>query len=169
MTVAITLSMICTMIRRRSGLQSNLFCPVTAYTLNQATNFPSVRTRSNLKRKSKPHCDRHLGGKGDGTCVGGREPYGAMTTDKPLSGVSIRGGRQTHSYRWAPEHDIATVSRTALTLSRSPDPNRTTFTQMTSHQGKYLFCGTVNLLAVYAITGYRTARNNKNAFGEMHK
>ena len=82
----------CKMIRKKSGLQSHLSFLVTAYTLNRATNFTSVQTCSNLKRMSRPHCDRRLSGKSDDSHVCRRDPYGASAADKPLSGLRIGGG-----------------------------------------------------------------------------
>ena len=73
-------------------------------------------------------------------------------------------GKWTHIYRWVVEHGIAAVSKTALTLFRSPDPKMIKISQMTSTQGKYLFCDAVSPLAVWAIAGYCTARYNENTF-----
>ena len=78
-----------TAIRKKSGLQSHLSFPVTAYTLNRAINLSSVQIRSNLKRMSRPHCDRYLSGNGDNTRVCGRDPRGGSASDKPLSGLRI--------------------------------------------------------------------------------
>ena len=80
------------MIRRKSGLQSSLFFPVTTYTLNQAIDLTSVRIRSNLKKMRRPHCNRHLGGKGEKSCVYDCEPSSVSATYKPLSGLMIGGG-----------------------------------------------------------------------------
>ena len=89
-------AVVCKMIKKKSGLQSTLFFPVTAYTLKRATNLASAQIRSNPKRMSRPHCDRHLSGKGDNIRAYERNPHGVSTTDSPLSGLRIRS-RETNS------------------------------------------------------------------------
>lgn len=128
----------CTTTRTASGLQSNLFFPVTAYTLHRSDTFDLSVSSSQPDEVTRPQCDRQLSGNGDRSRVYVRVKPGLLATGKPLSGLRTCSG-EIHSHLRVGALAWYRCGRSRTALTSSMFPNMTMLIQMMYGAGRYLF------------------------------